>query len=112
MRKVAFLLACLIALQLLVGTLTVSAGYPTGGIDGRYVNPGYVPTTTGYGPSYYPYPYYTGYSNYSSPYFNTYASGYYDPCATCSYLSARPPYLPVPFWWEYPYYPSDECYQR
>ncbi len=111
MRKVALLLACFIALQLLVGTLTASAGYPTGGIDDGYANPGYVPATTGYGPSYYPYPYYTGYSGYSSPYLNTYASGIYVRSAACTFYDTCPPYIPIPYWWEYPYYPS-ECCQR
>jgi hypothetical protein len=109
MRKVALLLACLIVLQLLVGTLTASAGWPTWSQDGGYTNPGSTPATTGYALSYYPYPSYTGYSTCDSPYFNTYANGYYEPSLTCSYVSTCSPYLPVPFWWEYPYYPGGCC---
>jgi len=105
MRKVALLLACLVILQLLVGSLIVNADCPTCRRDGAIANPGYAPAT-GYAPSYYPYP---NHATHSSPYFNTYASGYYNPCSICSFISTCPPYLPVLYWWEYPYYPGGCC---
>jgi hypothetical protein len=108
MRKVALLLACLIILQSLLGTLTASADCPYGCRDGGVANPGYTPAI-GSAPSYYPYPTRANWSACNTEYYNTYTSGYYDPCSICSFISTCPPYVPIPYWWEYPYYPGGCC---
>ena len=103
MRRVILLVACCLVLQLLAGTLGANAAPAA---DGYY-------PFCGEGTSYYPgiWPgYRPGHAGASFPYYGGYSACTYQ-YAYCANAVCCVPYVPVSFWWEYPYC-SDCCYAR
>jgi hypothetical protein len=92
MKKVMFLVACLLVVQLLIGVATTSAA-PAAichgpGCGGGGYHQGYWP---GYWPSYWP--------GYWPSYYPQYYQYYW-----YSYANWWTPYQPVYNWWNYPYW--------